>query len=150
MSDLSRRNGTQYALLLIDLDGFRQVNDTAGHDEGDIVLKLISARLQKLVRGGDTLARIGGDEFVVLMGQGANGKDAHTFARRLIASIQQPVSVESRTYKLGASIGIADSVSGEGSLSNMMRLADVAMYQAKRGGVEPPIVVSEECTNYGH
>ena len=144
VSDLSKRNAADYALLLFDLDGFKDVNDTAGHDAGDSVLRILAERLQTLVRAGDTLARIGGDEFVVLLAQNASEAEARTFALRLLGAVSQSVVVGERTYKLGASVGIALSIPGRDTLSEMMRLADLAMYSAKRGESEPRIVVANQ------
>ncbi|MDH3994583.1 MAG: sensor domain-containing diguanylate cyclase [Gammaproteobacteria bacterium] len=139
---LSARNTVPYALLLMDLDGFKAVNDTAGHDAGDSVLRALATRLQGVVRAGDTLARIGGDEFVVLMAQNATADEADALARRLIAAARRPVTVDEKTHQLGASIGIALSGQGEDSLTEMMRSADAAMYQAKRGSDPKSIVMA--------
>jgi diguanylate cyclase (GGDEF)-like protein len=144
VSDLSDRNAGLYALLLFDLDGFKCVNDTAGHDAGDAVLKTLAQRLQALVRAGDTLARVGGDEFVVLMAQNASEAEARAFARRLIDAICQPIAFEERSHQLGASVGIALSVPGRNTLSEMMRLADTAMYAAKRGDTAPRIMLAAQ------
>lgn len=143
VSALSDRDTAQYALLLIDLDGFKDVNDTAGHDAGDSVLKALAQRLQALVRAGDTLARIGGDEFVVLMAQVTGDREARNFAARLAEAVQQPVAVGERSYSLGASIGVAISKPGTDSLSQLMRRADLAMYRAKRGQAQPRIVMAD-------
>jgi diguanylate cyclase (GGDEF)-like protein len=140
---VSARNTIPYALLLIDFDGFKAVNDTAGHDAGDSVLKTLATRLQGVVRAGDTLARIGGDEFVVLMAQNATADEAEALARRLVAAVRRPVTVEEVTHQLDASIGIALSGHGEDSLTEMMRRADTAMYQAKRGSDPLSIVLAD-------
>jgi diguanylate cyclase (GGDEF)-like protein len=142
LNGLSQRSDARNALLLIDLDGFKYVNDSSGHDAGDAVLKTLAERLQALVRVGDTLARIGGDEFVVLMAQNATETEARSFARRLVEAICDPVEFEGKSHRLGASIGIALSIPGQDTLSELMRRADQAMYEAKRGDLEPRILMA--------
>lgn len=130
---LVRRSGGEAALLLLDLDGFKHINDALGHGVGDAVLVEVARRLQQRLRPGDLVARLGGDEFAVLLGDpaGAGGLDA--VGRRLLAAFTRPISVEGRLIRVRASIGIAP-LAGAPSAQELLRLADVAMYQAKADG----------------
>jgi diguanylate cyclase (GGDEF)-like protein len=131
--DLHRRDGRGLALLLVDLDNFKLVNDSLGHVAGDELLVQVSRRLARAARRGDTVARLGGDEFAILVEDGANASDV---AARALAGLAQPVTVADRQLMTGASIGIAAVSQQEESptASEMLQRADVAMYAAKRGG----------------
>jgi diguanylate cyclase (GGDEF)-like protein/PAS domain S-box-containing protein len=128
-----RRRRTQ-ALLFIDLDHFKTVNDTVGHSAGDALLLEVAQRLRECVRESDTLARIGGDEFVILLTNLLRPEDATHVAEKVIAAIGLPISVENHVFNITASVGIAvwpgDGVDAE----TLMRNADVAMYHAKNSG----------------
>lgn len=129
-----QRRGGGLALLLVDLDGFKAVNDTHGHDAGDKVLLAVAARLSEHARTNDTVARLGGDEFVLICPGMTDKDDAAALSGRLIEAIGLPVEIEGLKVQVGASIGIAfsgDSVEGCG---NLIRLADHAMYAAKQAG----------------
>jgi diguanylate cyclase (GGDEF)-like protein/PAS domain S-box-containing protein len=125
------RDSAQTAVLYIDLDQFKLVNDARGHGVGDDVLMTVASRLAEAVRPSDTVARFGGDEFVLLL-EDADSSDAAAFAHELLASLKQPISHASGTLHLGASIGIATGPSG--SASDLLRNADNAMYAAKAAG----------------
>lgn len=131
----SRRHGTHLALLFMDLDGFKQINDSMGHEAGDEALRMVTARLQAIVRETDTLARIGGDEFVLLM----CNLDEHaaeavrTVAEKCIQAMQEPLHIGTHAYKVGISIGL--SLAGPDSTADsLMQEADQAMYLAKHAG----------------
>ncbi|SOD96989.1 PAS domain S-box-containing protein/diguanylate cyclase (GGDEF) domain-containing protein [Caenispirillum bisanense] len=130
----SRRHKTAVALLFIDLDGFKPINDRYGHDAGDAVLATVGRRLKAVLREVDTAARIGGDEFVVLAEEVATRADAERIADKILAAVRDPVSWEGEDLAVGASIGLAfhpdDSNTGDGLLT----IADNAMYAAKAGG----------------
>jgi diguanylate cyclase (GGDEF)-like protein/PAS domain S-box-containing protein len=128
------RNGDTASVLYIDLDGFKAVNDSLGHQAGDALLQRVTERLSATVRAGDTLARLGGDEFAVLVGQTADGSDdAAATAARLLAALDQPVRIGRQTVTVSGSIGIA--VSDESATSDsLIRDADIAMYAAKTAG----------------
>jgi diguanylate cyclase (GGDEF)-like protein len=120
------------AVLLIDLDGFKSVNDNYGHGVGDEVLLTVSARLRRGVRHGDLVARLGGDEFVVVC-PGTDLAVAERVAQRLIASLSVPMDIGSQRVRIGASVGIAMRT-GHGDADVLLGSADRAMYEAKRAG----------------
>ncbi|MEP6969933.1 MAG: EAL domain-containing protein, partial [Betaproteobacteria bacterium] len=135
----SGRNRRHGALLLIDLDNFKALNDTWGHDKGDLLLKQVALRLAACVRDSDTVARLGGDEFVVLIDDaGAIPGDviamARTVADKVLAQLGEPFDVDGRVHRSGCSIGVSlfgfETLSGE----EILKRADVAMYQAKGAG----------------
>jgi diguanylate cyclase (GGDEF)-like protein len=129
-----RRYGRRAALLAIDLDGFKPVNDAHGHGIGDEVLCRLAARIAAITRETDAACRMGGDEFVVLVEDVAEDKHVESQAKRLLASLMRPVELEECAIELTASIGIAIfPASGEDSES-LMRSADRAMYRAKTAG----------------
>ncbi|UQX88434.1 EAL domain-containing protein [Jatrophihabitans telluris] len=130
----SRAGDVTGALLFLDLDRFKNVNDSLGHAVGDQVLKAVAARLTSLLRPGDQLARMGGDEFVVLCSPDVSGAEsAAAVAGRLVDGLHEPFSVNSTAVYLGASIGIALLRAGI-SADTALRQADIAMYRAKDGG----------------
>lgn len=128
-----RRLGETVALLLFDLDRFKSVNDTRGHSAGDDLLKQVSRRLDTRLRDLDTLARIGGDEFAILIGDPKNAHDVAEVCRVVQSAIQQPVDVESKRTCVTASIG-AVLASDDDTASELLRKADITMYEAKRRG----------------
>ncbi|MEP6619172.1 MAG: EAL domain-containing protein [bacterium] len=125
--------GDQAAVLFIDLDDFKGVNDTLGHAEGDRLLEAIAERLLKTTRGCDTVARIGGDEFAVLLDGLQAHDDALIVVERIFEALRLPVALRGREFTLGASIGIAYA-SVDTKLDELLRNADVAMYRAKADG----------------
>jgi diguanylate cyclase (GGDEF)-like protein/PAS domain S-box-containing protein len=120
------------AVLFLDLDDFKSVNDSLGHAEGDQLLVQVAARLLNATRGSDTVARLGGDEFAVLLANDGGG-DAHVVANRILSSLTRPVAMGAREIAVGASIGIATARTAE-STEELLRNADLAMYQAKARG----------------
>jgi diguanylate cyclase (GGDEF)-like protein/PAS domain S-box-containing protein len=131
---LARRSGHLVALLLLDLDDFKIINDTDGHSAGDTVLVAIAHRLRGLVREIDTVARLGGDEFVILLQEMAHPRDATRVAEKAIEAIREPVEVGGRQYLLGVSVGIAHFPDHAANMEGMMQKADIAMYRAKQAG----------------
>ena len=128
---LSRVAG-RVAALYVDLDGFKGFNDELGHDFGDRVIVAIAERLRQVIRRGDTLARIGGDEFVVLVDE-CTEDEATELGRRLVVSIAQPLAVDGHVVNLSGSVGMATSTATV-SVSTLLQRADSAMYAAKAGG----------------
>jgi diguanylate cyclase len=131
-----RSHDGELALVMLDLDDFREVNDTYGHHHGDELLQLVSGRLADAVRDGDLLARIGGDEFAVIM-DGVGLEPALEVADRLRASLRRPFTVGAQQLSVEASIGIAVCPQDAADASELLRLADLAMYDAKTTGSGP-------------
>ena len=128
-----RRHDQMLAVLFVDLDGFKTINDSLGHLAGDRLLVTVSQRLLTCVRDSDTVARLGGDEFALLIEDSTDNDAATVVAERVAAAVRHPIQLEGREVFMTASIGIA-TASGEGTGSDLLRNADVAMYVAKAGG----------------
>jgi len=127
------RDGGRLALLLIDLDGFKAVNDRHGHRAGDGVLREVSRRLTQVLRGGETRARYGGDEFVVLARDDGDAGEAHRLAARICSALTEPIDLGGLVVRIGASVGIA-RFPGDAQLADeLLRKADSALYRAKAG-----------------
>ena len=127
------RTGT-VALMFIDLDQFKIVNDVLGHDAGDELLKTASARLRNAVRSHDMVARFGGDEFVVLMQHVSDRGELHDVAQRILDALHEPIVVAGSPAKVGASVGIATASGPDDDPDALIRNADAAMYRAKEHG----------------
>ena len=132
--ELSDRQKKSIALFFIDLDKFKQVNDSLGHDSGDLLLVEVTRRLTELLRGDDTIARIGGDEFVILLESFRDVKYLGNVAQKIIAEVEKPVLLQGNKVSIGASIGIALYPEDARDSSALLRHADVAMYHAKQLG----------------
>lgn len=122
------------AVLFVDVDDFKRVNDTYGHASGDDLLAQIGVRLNQYVRSGDTVARLSGDEFVVLLENLTSGDDALAGARKILRSFEMPFHLESGECRVGVSIGVAVYPECEGSAQTLIDLADREMYVVKRNG----------------
>jgi len=130
----STRGKETFALMFIDLDGFKAVNDTFGHDMGDAVLQKTAQRLRDSLRKMDTAARIGGDEFVVLVTDQKETATAKIVAEKIIASLNQPFDLMGEHPQIGASIGISIFPSDGDTSDELINNADAAMYLAKTSG----------------
>jgi diguanylate cyclase (GGDEF)-like protein/PAS domain S-box-containing protein len=135
----STRNHNHGAILFIDLDNFKELNDTKGHHVGDLLLIEIATRMQASVRGGDTVARLGGDEFLVILDELSAVAEkavvqAETIAEKIRAAISQPFDLQGHEYHSSSSIGISLFLSHELTVDELLKRADTAMYQAKRSG----------------
>jgi len=130
----ARRHEKTAALLFLDLDNFKQVNDTLGHDVGDALLKLIASRLRASVRGDDFVARIGGDEFCVLLQDIGDPREAAAVAQKLIHELGKSYRIGEHQVSSGASVGIACVPQDGEDVATLVRLADLAMYRAKELG----------------
>ena len=119
------------ALLYVDLDHFKRVNDSVGHNAGDQLLTIVAQRLRSAVKDGDTVARLGGDEFAVILRNVVDPDAARSIAERIIESVQLPVNVAGRDHYVCASIGITLFPDDSSSIDELMRNADMAMYRAK-------------------
>lgn len=129
-----RRDGEKVAVFFIDLDGFKSVNDAHGHAAGDHALRTTVQRLQRAMRAEDTLARIGGDEFLAIQSGIPGPADAITNARKLVARLSEPMDFDGHVINVGASIGIAIAPDHGIDAADLIRVADGAMYLAKRAG----------------
>jgi diguanylate cyclase len=132
---IARRTGTQLALLFVDLNNFKQINDTLGHGVGDQVLRLAAKRLASAVRASDTVSRHGGDEFLVLLPDVSHATDVVQIAVKLIAALEPPTRVGEHVLRLTASIGISLFPDDGEDARTLIERADAAMYQAKRRGL---------------
>jgi diguanylate cyclase (GGDEF)-like protein/PAS domain S-box-containing protein len=134
---LGQKEGITFALLLVDLDRFKEINDTLGHQYGDLVLQQLSPRLRKVLRDSDMLARLGGDEFAIILAD-TDQVEALAVAKRLLEAIEEPFHLDGQVFDVGASIGIAVYPDHAQVSDVLLRLSDIAMYAAKnsrRGAV---------------
>ena len=129
-----RRSGEQVALLMLDLDRFKQVNDTLGHNAGDKLVAEVGERLRSLVRETDTVARIGGDEFAIVQVSPKGEADVRRLCERIISVIRQPFVIGEREARVGVSIGAVFASKEVAEASELMRKADITMYRAKAAG----------------
>ncbi|SFE17661.1 diguanylate cyclase domain-containing protein [Paracidovorax konjaci] len=129
-----RAQGGAVALLFIDLDGFKKINDGHGHKVGDEVLRYVARRLAHAVRGHDTVARLGGDEFLVMLDTDVQAALPEHIGARIIDALSEPMEVAGHAVRVGASIGVAMHPPLEGDIELLMARADQAMYAAKRAG----------------
>jgi diguanylate cyclase (GGDEF)-like protein/PAS domain S-box-containing protein len=128
------RSGMQLALLFIDLDNFKVVNDSLGHAVGDVLLAAVAQRLRRVVRGGDVIARLGGDEFVVLAESLTDQIEASVVAERMLRIFETPFEASGHRLTITASIGVATASLQPTTAQELLREADVAMYRAKADG----------------
>jgi len=131
---ISRRESRHVALMFLDLDGFKKVNDTLGHSIGDEVLKTVATRLSVLLRNSDTVARLGGDEFVLLLDNPESNESIAHIGTRVIAVVNEPMQFDEAETRVGTSIGIAVFRDGIDSAEALLKRADDAMYVAKAAG----------------
>ena len=130
----ARRHGSDFALLFVDLDGFKAVNDAYGHQVGDQLLKEVARRMEQCVRESDTVARMGGDEFAVILGDVAQTDDASRVAQKIIDSLSTPLLLDGKDCHVGASIGISLYPHDGENSESLLTKADGAMYSAKNKG----------------
>lgn len=128
------RERSGLALMFVDLDSFKTVNDTYGHAVGDALLRQVAARLKRCVRSSDSIGRLGGDEFVALITYLANEADVHVVAEKMRGVLSAPYDVDGTLISISPSIGVACRASHDDSFQELLQSADDAMYQAKRGG----------------
>jgi diguanylate cyclase (GGDEF)-like protein/PAS domain S-box-containing protein len=137
------RNDKLVAVAFVDLDHFKRVNDTLGHDAGDRMLRIVADRMRRTVRPGDTVARIGGDEFVVVLEQVDSPEQADELVRRLLESVQMPLQLDGHLLLPGVSAGLAVN-DGAGDAQRILREADTALYVAKDTGRGRRVAFREE------
>ena len=141
------RYGQQAAILCVDLDRFKQINDTFGHAAGDLCLQQVVARVSARLRAVDTFARTGGDEFVIVLGELANRNSALMVARSVLESISKPIEVDDFTFDISGSIGISIYPDDGTDPAQLRRAADAAMYRAKQAGGSQYLLVSSHVSS---
>ena len=142
----SRRNKKMTAVMFIDLDGFKAVNDNFGHDAGDYVLKQVAHRLLSSVRESDTVARVGGDEFLLIADDIHISQDASRIAGKIIDVVSRPININGNQAAVGASIGIALYPSDGEDMDELIKKADEAMYRIKKAGKNGFVFVNQPAT----
>jgi diguanylate cyclase (GGDEF)-like protein/PAS domain S-box-containing protein len=130
----AKRNRDRAAVMFIDLDGFKEVNDTFGHDAGNDVLREVAARLRQSIRETDTAARVGGDEFMLVLSEIKTKENASEIAEKLLDHLSKPVITSGNSARVGASIGIAFFPDDSDDPDSLIKLADEAMYEVKKSG----------------
>jgi diguanylate cyclase (GGDEF)-like protein/PAS domain S-box-containing protein len=143
----ARRTGQGFAVAVLDLDGFKKVNDALGHAVGDALLQVAATRLSDTLRGADTLARVGGDEFVAVLNGAATEHEIQHVARRMISAMQMPFEIEGHTLYVGTSIGAAIYPDHGDTEVKLLAYADTAMYRAKDTGKARCVIYSHEKFN---
>jgi diguanylate cyclase (GGDEF)-like protein len=131
---LIAREGGCFTLLLIDLDGFKRINDTLGHDAGDELLKVTAARLTQALRETDQVARLGGDEFAIVLTGTCELLSVEIVCRRILKSLAEPVVFKDKIMRVSASIGSSKCPSQGKAIDSLYKSADVALYEAKHSG----------------
>jgi diguanylate cyclase (GGDEF)-like protein len=130
----AKRHGERFAMIFFDLDKFKSINDNHGHAVGDMLLRQAAERLQKAVRASDTVSRIGGDEFVVLMGELAAANAALALAEKIRQAVRHPYSIDGRELTISCSVGVAIYPDDGDNEVALFKSADEAMYRAKEDG----------------
>ena len=144
MISFSKRRDEAFAVLFVDLDRFKQINDSFGHAVGDLLLREVADRLRASIRAGDTVARLGGDEFVIIAPGLSRDPDIHTVAAKIIVELLRPMSIEGHDLTIGASIGCALCPAHGEDVDALLKHADLAMYQAKRRGGNSMVIYHAE------
>lgn len=129
-----KRHNQKFAVLFLDLDGFKSVNDTYGHETGDLVLKQAAQRLSDCVRGVDTVSRLGGDEFIIILDNSTSREAAIIVCDKIIAAIGEPFVIEGEKLKIGCSIGVSTFPDHATTEKELIKKADDAMYISKKNG----------------
>lgn len=129
------RNGNKFALIMLDLNKFKVVNDTIGHHAGDFVLQEVGRKLKEVSRNADTFFRLGGDEFAGLITTGISPEGVEIMSRKIIEAIEQPMDFEGHKLQVGCSVGIVFFPTHGRVGNDLLRQADDAMYEAKRSGI---------------
>ncbi|WP_313646266.1 EAL domain-containing protein [Pseudomonas sp.] len=131
---LERDEPMPLALLMLDLDNFKPINDSMGHPAGDTVLMEVATRLGQVTRESDLVARLGGDEFILVLARPGHREEMDRFCARLIEALRQPIKLDGHSVQVGASIGVVLSAEYPGTPGDLIRYADVALYSAKQAG----------------
>ncbi len=140
----AKRHGKSVALLFLDLDQFKRINDTLGHDAGDLLLLTVAKRLQSCVRSQDTVARLGGDEFTILLNDISDSGDVTTVAKNILTTLKEPIKLSQQEVIVSTSIGITLSPEDSANTETLMKNADLALYKAKERGRDGYYFFTEE------
>jgi diguanylate cyclase len=143
---LAARSGILLGVVYIDLDGFKDVNDNYGHGAGDAVLREVAARMMQSVRRGDMVARIGGDEFVVILPHLGTAADAGRITDQISAVLRQPIDFNGQELRIDASIGISVCPSDGLDPDDLLKVADAQMYRVKSAHCQPRRTISDRAT----
>ncbi len=130
----TKRANSMTAILFLDLDGFKWVNDSLGHSKGDMLLQIVAQKLKRCIRESDTVARLGGDEFTVMLPNLDNAANAAVVARKILETLSKPLSISGNEIHITASVGISVFPTDAEDIESLMRFADIAMYRAKAKG----------------
>jgi len=130
----AHRSKHMMAVMYLDLDGFKQINDTLGHDAGDTLLRMVADRLVAAVRQEDTVARLGGDEFVIVLWELSHAESAAKVVSKMVEAVSQPYSIEGRDVNMTISVGVGIYPLHGEDVETLMKSADLALYEAKRTG----------------
>jgi len=130
----ARRNQRTMAVMFLDLDGFKQINDTMGHDAGDMLLRMVADRLVATVRQEDTVARLGGDEFVIALYEAIDVEQVAKLGSKVISAVSQPYSIQGVDVRMTVSVGVSVYPMHGEDAETLMKRADVALYEAKQSG----------------
>jgi diguanylate cyclase (GGDEF)-like protein len=131
---LAKRNSYKLSVLFLDLDGFKKINDTLGHEAGDLLLQEVARRLKTIIRDSDTVARVGGDEFVFVLDNIGSDENASLTASKIIAALSEPFELHGKQCHVGGSIGISIFPDNSDQIGKLVKHADDAMYLAKQSG----------------
>lgn len=143
----AKQHNNELALLFVDLDRFKQINDSLGHSLGDKVLQIVANRLHGCIRKEDSLARLGGDEFILLMDDLNKGENASLIAQKIIDCLAEPIYIDEYTFYVTASVGISLYPHDDMDINKLLMYADTAMYKAKKEGKNNFQFYSSELTN---
>jgi len=148
--ETAKLHKTKFALCYIDLDEFKHINDSYGHDIGDEVLKIVAIRVLSILKDGDTFARIGGDEFTIILEDLQSLDYARDIAEKIIYTIKQPMDIEGNIFKVSTSIGISVYPDDATEKSNLIKYSDIAMYKAKSLGKDNYQFYNKDMINYSY
>ncbi len=132
--NLSRRKEERLAVMMLDIDRFKEVNDSLGHDFGDMLLMTVAGRISSILRKSDTVARMGGDEFMILLPEIAKAEDAMTVAEKICLAVREPIQSNGKTLNVSVSIGISIYPDHANDITTLLKYADIVLYSAKEGG----------------
>lgn len=143
----TKKKGNKLAVLYFDIDRFKDINDTLGHDTGDHILNLVGKRIENIIKDGDILARFGGDEFLILMKDIEDENEVVEFAKQVLDKMSQPFLMNRYKHFLTASVGVSIYPEGGKDLTTLVKNADMAMYRAKKGGGNNFYVYNKELSD---